>query len=416
MGHEGADPEDEKTLLNFGDPIDDPEFSSLMRARLFDQLRSTSAPHIFPGGQPVSFESKHLSVLEVEDYYVCEKSDGVRYLLYFCRPPSGPAAFLIDRNYVFRYLGPLELPGKDLKTSHEETLLDGELLIDTFMIKKKETEKNGDYDDKEKKKAEEETGDIYDLGIKASVKKPVMEKKKVISFMIFDCLLVNTNNVMHQSLPDRLKHVQNDVLAPFKQLKLKESFPFDIQMKTMYKPYHMQHLFKEVIPSLHHGNDGLVFTPVPDPYMSGTCTRMLKWKPAHLNSVDFKLASRVESSTGKLTLMLQAAQGGQHKDYAPFRPEEEDEEQWRAEPPLGKILECRYDPDWEVTPAQKGSWRFLRFRDDKVSANAFHVVQKIIDSIGDNVKEDQLVKACDRIKRSWDLRHPDEARAKRAKT
>lgn len=50
----------------------------------------------FPGSQPVSFEKKHLTALEEEDYYVCEKSDGVRYLLYFVIPPTGPVAFLVS--------------------------------------------------------------------------------------------------------------------------------------------------------------------------------------------------------------------------------------------------------------------------------------------------------------------------------
>lgn len=403
MGSHSADPEDEKTLLNFGDPVDDPEFCDLMRSRLYDQLGSTSSPHIFPGGQPVSFESRHLSILETEDYYVCEKSDGVRYLLYFCSPPSGPAAFLIDRNYVFRYLGPLVLPGKDLKTPHEETLLDGELLVDTY------------EDVVETKGVEKVKEDIYDLdGEKEEVPKKTTKKRKVTSFMIFDCLLVNGRNVIHESLPNRLKHVQNDVIHPFNQLKLKDSFPFLVQMKTMYKPYHMQHLFAEVIPKLAHENDGLIFTPVEDPYRSGTCQRMLKWKPAHLNSVDFKLV-KSEDSNGKSKFTLQVAQSGQHKDYAPFRPEPEDAESWNVNPPLGKILECRYDPEWIVDEKKPGGWRFIRFREDKVMANAQHVVQKIIDSIGDNVKQDHLIKSCDRIKKNWDLRHPEESKPKRPK-
>lgn len=53
----------------------------------------------FPGSQPVSFEKRHLEALEREDYYVCEKSDGVRYLLYFAIPPSGPVAFLVQNTY-----------------------------------------------------------------------------------------------------------------------------------------------------------------------------------------------------------------------------------------------------------------------------------------------------------------------------
>lgn len=398
MGSHATDPEDEKLLLNFGDPVDDPEFCSLMRSRLYDQLGSTSVPHIFPGGQPVSFESRHLAVLETEDYYVCEKSDGVRYLLYFCNPPSGPAAFLIDRNYVFRYLGPLVLPGKDMKTPHEETLLDGELLIDIYEDESSTKEVKG-----ENEGISDEENDLKG------------KKRKVTSFMIFDCLLVNGRNVLQESLPNRLKHVQNDVILPFNQLNLKDSFPFLIQMKTMYKPYHMQHLFAEVIPSLAHENDGLIFTPVEDPYRSGTCQRMLKWKPAHLNSIDFKLAKSEDSQTGKPKLILQVAQSGQHKDYAPFKPEPEDEEAWNENPPLGKILECRYDPEWIVDEKKPGGWRFIRFRDDKVMANAQHVVQKIIDSIGDNVKQEQLTKSCSVIKKNWDSRHPEESKAKRPK-
>lgn len=397
MGTDHLSAEDEQTLLSFGDPVDGEEFCELMRERLYEQLRSTHSPSVFPGGQPVSFEARHLETLALEDYYVCEKSDGIRYLLYFCRPPEGPAAFLIDRNYVFRYLGPLELPGKDLKMPHEETLLDGELLIDTFKVKK------------EPKKEEE---DIY--GLEAQ-KEPEFELVKKVSYMVFDCLLVNGQNVMGMSLPNRLKFVQNEVVNPFAQLRLhKSTFPFAIQLKTMYKPYHMAHLFRDVIPNLPHGNDGLIFTPVEDSYISGTCQRMLKWKPAHLNSVDFRLAIVEDSTSGKPEFMLQVAQSGVHKDYARFRPEDSDVETWKKEPPAGKILECRYDQEWEVD-GTKGGWRFLRFREDKKMANAQHVVQKIINSIGDNVKQEELIKACGKIKDNWDLRHPEEAKAKRLK-
>jgi hypothetical protein len=129
----GMDPEDEQLLLNFGPVVDDPAFLSEMQGRLYQMLRSTGSPSIFPGGQPVSFTTKHLrETLPYEDYYVCEKSDGIRYLLYFCSPPGGPAAFLIDRNYRVMDLGALELPRKDGSGIHDDTLLDGELLIDIY--------------------------------------------------------------------------------------------------------------------------------------------------------------------------------------------------------------------------------------------------------------------------------------------
>lgn len=31
---------------------------------------------------------------------MCEKSDGVRYLLYFAIPPSGPVVFLVIESYI----------------------------------------------------------------------------------------------------------------------------------------------------------------------------------------------------------------------------------------------------------------------------------------------------------------------------
>lgn len=36
----------------------------------------------FPGSQPVSFSSSSLDLLEKEDFWVCEKSDGVRVLVF----------------------------------------------------------------------------------------------------------------------------------------------------------------------------------------------------------------------------------------------------------------------------------------------------------------------------------------------
>lgn len=36
---------------------------------------------------------------------------------------------------------------------------------------------------------------------------------------------------------------------------------------------------------LPHPSDGIIFTPVKLPYVTGTCPLLLKWKPPHLNTV-----------------------------------------------------------------------------------------------------------------------------------
>jgi hypothetical protein len=52
----------------------------------------------FPGSQPVSFLRKHLEWLLSEDYYICEKSDGLRLMLFFPGPHKyDKSAFFIDR-------------------------------------------------------------------------------------------------------------------------------------------------------------------------------------------------------------------------------------------------------------------------------------------------------------------------------
>jgi mRNA guanylyltransferase len=53
----------------------------------------------------------------------------------------------------------------------------------------------------------------------------------------------------------------------------------------MSKSYGLAEIFAKVIPSLKHGNDGLIFTPVEYPYECGTCKMLLKWKPPEMNTV-----------------------------------------------------------------------------------------------------------------------------------
>jgi mRNA guanylyltransferase len=40
---------------------------------------------------------------------------------------------------------------------------------------------------------------------------------------------------------------------------------------------------------LLHENDGLIFTIDACPYYPGTCEEIVKWKPPHMNTIDFDL-------------------------------------------------------------------------------------------------------------------------------
>jgi hypothetical protein len=59
-------------------------------------------------------------------------------------------------------------------------------------------------------------------------------------------------------------------------------------MKKVEKSYGLP-LVHRSIQHLQHENDGFLFTSATAPYNLGTCETMLKWKPPHMNSIDFSV-------------------------------------------------------------------------------------------------------------------------------
>ena len=76
----------------------------------------TSDPSRFPGPQPVSIERRHFPLLTQQPYLVCEKTDGVRYLL----ASTGDGVFLVNRAFATSKVQGVRIP--------KDTLLDGELV------------------------------------------------------------------------------------------------------------------------------------------------------------------------------------------------------------------------------------------------------------------------------------------------
>ena len=101
--------------------IDDPDHPGPQvesNSRLESKLRSvctrlsSAMEPRFPGSQPVSLLEDHLDTLATQDFMVCEKSDGVRYLLLLHGPdPRGPvSAYLVSRKFQFYPLKTLAVP------------------------------------------------------------------------------------------------------------------------------------------------------------------------------------------------------------------------------------------------------------------------------------------------------------------
>lgn len=336
------------------------------------------------------------SLLIFYSYYVCEKSDGMRYLLYLTSGDANEEVqYLIDRKNDYWYIPPnaLHFPVPKFKEGwHTNTIIDGELVMDRMP--------EGGFQPK---------------------------------FLVFDCMMLDGNSLMNRTLDKRLAYFKERIFDPYKQLLAE--FPEEIQyqhflmeMKQMQLAYGIELMFKEVLPNLPHGNDGLIFTCRLTDYKHGTDQNILKWKPEEENSIDFRLCLDIpyrlpdkqdlaEGVTEAYldyddlpvcNLHVYAGDNREDPWYTTMHIELEEWESLKAlnQPLNDRIVECFMD-------SQK-RWRFMRFRDDKTNANHISTVESVIESITDRVTKDDLMAAAKGIRDEWKRRAAEEAsRAKK---
>lgn len=381
-----------------------PEVEHYLKQQVVGLLRTR--PHSFPGAQPVSFTREHLhSNLLNRDYLVCEKSDGIRVLLFvLINPDTGEeGTFLITRENEYYHIPDFHFPRSktNLNSSHNGVIIDGELV---FSIN------------------------------------PV-NKIKEIRFLIFDCLAIDGQSIMNKTLYKRLYHAQMDFHIPY--IELRKKFPeackdwaFKLDFKHMTQPFKISKIFEEM-KNLTHISDGLILTCCDTPYIPGTDTTLLKWKPAEENTIDFKIGLEFpifiddelpkhdpnreyidyeskpkfklfvwkggEDSFRKETIEENIKRNGGNylnsfDNYDYWNDLIINDEQWNklklsGESFNGRIGECRQNSD--------GNWEFLRFRDDKLNGNHINVVVKILKSIEDAVSKEELISMEGEIKARW---------------
>ncbi|KAJ5894484.1 mRNA capping enzyme catalytic domain-containing protein [Penicillium taxi] len=370
-----------------------PELADQFRHEVAKLLGRTNLN--FPGAQPVSFSRKHLTELQQRDYYVCEKTDGIRCLMYFARgdPDSDMPEihYLIDRKNDYRYVPHLHfpLPGDDtFQSYHVDTLVDGELVNDTF-----------------------EDG------------------TQQLKYLVFDCLVLDGQSLMHRTLDKRLAYFKEKVLKPYNAMyrkfpEEKQHRAFAVEDKSTQFSYGIEMMFRDIIPKVKciHGNDGLIFTCRSTPYRNGTDEHILKWKPPSENTVDFRMRLEfpvlepdsddeaegvsepfVDYEAMPIFHLFVAINDNKYRDWGEMyvTPAEWEDMKALKVPLDDSIVECYQD--------EHNRWRFHRLRDDKVDANYITTVEKVLESIEDRVTEEDLIRLAPVIKNAWKKRQAQMA-------
>ena len=197
----------------------------------------------FPGGHPVSLAREHLSG-NIE-YLVCEKSDGIRYLMYLpqilnIRGINECHGFLVDRKYKFWRITVL-LPG---------TLIKGDCLFDVELV--------------------------LDYGTDLRI-------------LIFDTLFSSGVCYMHNNYFERLQAAWYGLIYPVRESQIKPKKCIEIFLKDFFRATDIDYLWNHIRTLLPHQSDGLIFTAVTGEYVVGTNSHILKWKPSDLNTMDFSI-------------------------------------------------------------------------------------------------------------------------------
>ena len=404
----------------------------------------------FPGLQVINISREILNFFShmANRFLICEKSDGVRYLmLHFA---NGVNMF-IGRNLEFFQVKFTEKLGQTDNPNNWKIVhfLDGELIVDD--VHGNSYNNNGN-----------------EVLIGGSLKK--------VKFLVFDAIVINEENIGALPFKKRLellsklfkgmefaryaKNTSHQFISKFKSeiqstgfisenslyndinllfssrneghlvnslSSVQQSFTFliELYMKDYFTLDNVRTLYP-LTKKLPHHNDGIIINTDDYPYYSGQSTEIFKWKPVDMNTIDFEV--EYNEKVGGFELKVKDRMDMPTVDMLFFNGEEDiTKKEFDAGyvQNIPNIAECFYDKDYNIDAIiifnftlekfggdvrkaianynrgmlvdeemrrkfSRGGWRFMRFRNDKGKANAITTYKNILQTIEENIVIEDL--------------------------
>ena len=216
--------------------VDNSNIEEILKGKINSQWPVVKNSENFPGPQPISLELKDTHKLLRYDYYVCEKTDGLRYMLYGTNIYNTNRVFLIDRSFRFYQVDGLVFDDN----FYNESIVDGEMIETT----------NG------------------------------------LRYYCHDCICLAGVNVAKSPLDIRIEFISRCVKDLYKS-----TTNFSIHIKPFWNFKDFDKYLENHYSITDHKVDGIILTPVKLPVCTGTQMSMFKWKDKH--TFDFAVSWKI---------------------------------------------------------------------------------------------------------------------------
>ena len=333
-------------------PVNSPFVKNSIRLNLARILKIDEIKG-FIGNHPVNITKERLKWIINNNYLVCEKTDGIRIILYI----NNSTVFILDRNdQIYKTDAIFE------KLNSVDFLFDGELY-----------EENNEY---------------------------------ILS--IFDCLVYANKRVLDYSLLKRLYYctffVNNYCNNNYFKFISNKYTKFRIVAKQMIKSYGCESILKN-ISKLNHKNDGLIFTPVDEPYVLYQRSKIIKWKPPKLNTIDFLIK---KTSIPYIYTLYALGESSQFKQLKINNNMNicagyyicDDDSNTIFHNNIGEFFwnSTKEIFDFEDGSLSTGGWELYKLRYDKATPNNIKIILDQFEALDALITEDELISYLPEIK------------------